>query len=183
MVGSSLDRLVCGRFRAAVVWAMIPLAIWSGQLSAGCICADGHYEPFCRAHLCPGRHAGDAEQAQSACSCCGCSWCARASSTESSRVCCTGDIDCCHRPSSPHQPVGIGQCLQGKACCTPVVQSQVIPPVVTSSRLAGDHHLPALCATILDVSCPVIGLLSTRRLETDTGPPLDLVVKLRRLVI
>ena len=60
------------------------MAIMNGlPFAAGCICADGHYEPVCHADLC---HADKGD--------CGCPCCAHHS-------CCKGDLACCRQRTAP----------------------------------------------------------------------------------
>ena len=42
-----------------MILAMVPLAMLNAlPLAAGCICADGHYEPVCHAGAMPDWHVG-----------------------------------------------------------------------------------------------------------------------------
>lgn len=181
MVGMPLIRLVQSRFRTTVVWAMMPLAFLTGQPVSGCICADGHYEPLCRAELCPGKTG--AERQTTADACCGCSCCAKHSGQRNSD-CCKRATGCYGRSANPHQGGTEGMGVTDNSCCTPVVRAQAIPTIVNLTRVVDDHHVPALCSVTLELPCPIHGSSAARRLERDTGsPPSDLVIILRRLVI
>ncbi len=71
--------------RICLVLAMMPLTIFSGRTMAGCVCADGHFEPFCtggfvRSNAVHGAHLG-------------CANCASKSTAKSSakHSCCGGE--------------------------------------------------------------------------------------------
>jgi hypothetical protein len=183
MVGLSLCRSIRRRLRAVGVWVMVPLAFSSGVPVSGCICADGHYEPICRADLCQGGQTGETQKPLTA-ACCGCSCCAPGKS-EGSRHCCTdNNTACCRGSANSSRNDSSGNGVQGKGCCTPFVQAQVIPPITASPSLPDDHHSTAIGATTLDLPRLVVTTNASRRVEMDIGPPPDdLVVSLGRLLI
>lgn len=166
MVSKWLLRLVRGRVRTAVTLAVLPLAIMNGlPLAAGCVCADGHYEPVCHAGLCRAEK-GD----------CGCSCCAHHS-------CCKGATACRRQCPAPLKDDTLGKRIAGNPCCTPVVH-EAIPTVVTMPVVIDVHQLSALTVAAVDMpfSAPVAKLAFGA--DFDTGrPPSDLVVTLHRLVI
>jgi hypothetical protein len=171
MISAPLRRSVCRRFRAAAVWAMLPLVLLSGQPVFGCICADGRYEPFCRIQLWPGSQT-DARQPTVEKTRCGRSCCEKGAVDQGARDCCKGETNGC----------GQSDGAAGGKGCTPIVKSQVVPPVVTPQQIADQQDVPAVCPAHLNASS--ISLTIGRHWELDTGlPPVDLVVILQRLVI
>jgi hypothetical protein len=153
------------RLRAAVILAMLPLAMLSAlPLAAGCICADGHYEPIC--------HAG---QSQAGMAGCGCSCCAHHS-------CCSGKVCCHHSVVNPREHVP-GQHLDGSGCCTPVVR-QAIPTIVNSSAVVDSELVTALIVSPIELPHFEEALKIGQHFDFDTGcPPNDLVITFQRLVI
>src|SRR4051812_24188906 len=84
MVSILQRRSIRRRLRATVLLAMVPLAMLNASpLAAGCICADGHYEPVC--------HAGQCNARLSAPDCC------------AHHDCCSGKVCCHHSTTNPHQ--------------------------------------------------------------------------------
>ena len=153
------------RLRAAVTLALLPLAMLSAlPLAAGCICADGHYEPIC--------HAG---QSQASMANHGCSCCAR-------RSCCSGK-GCCHHSAVNSRNQIPGQHLDSSGCCTPVVRP-AIPTVVNSSAVVDSELATALVVSSIELPHFEGALKITRHFDFDTGcPPNDLVITFERLVI
>jgi hypothetical protein len=180
MVGRSKSSFARGRFRATVIWALVPLALWNGRPVSGCVCADGHFERNCPVLAARMRQTeGQRSERESYCGCAGCA--AVGSDKKDSRSC-HNETGCCERSSPSQRPDGTE--VDSKNCCRPAVQSPLLPPLVTSIQLADDHHLPALLAASLE-SASSLGATHVRyRVDNDTGPPpRDLVVTLRRLVI
>ena len=130
MLGKQQVRLIRGRTRAVVLWAMMPLAIFSGRPVSGCICADGHYELFCRGRLNAGKDLAfghkHSQAATGACSCCD-----SGHGGKVHRSCCQGKSDCCQTPSNADSnKVRVA----GKSCCTPVLRSELVSVIAGPSR-------------------------------------------------
>lgn len=177
MVRASLNRLVRSRFRAIVAWAMVPLAVLSGRPVSGCICADGHYEPVCRAALCAGSNSTAGPRNST--SCCGCSCCGQTLSDQSPSRC-KDRTSCCQKAGALHPADGRSL---SKKCCTPVVgiQAVVKAKVERATSNAVVHSLDVLApiASVADVQTHGPAWI----VPHDTGPPVDLVITLRRLLI
>lgn len=165
MLSKWLLRLVRGRVRTAVTLAVLPLAIMNGlPLAAGCICADGHYEPVCHAGV---SHAGKGDYSRPCCA---------------HHSCCKGALPDCRQCSAPLKD-GHGQRVCELPCCTPVVHDAV-PTVVNSSEMLDVQSSPALVVAVIELPSSVAIAAIGHRIESDAGPPPDdLVVTLRRLVI
>ena len=174
MVAKRLIRLIRRRLRPTVALAMVPLAILNAwPVLAGCICADGHYEPVCNAGLCRA-DAGD----------CGCSYCAERASNRGISNCCNAKTHCCHRRSetSPQNNDG-GKQVSGNGCCTPIVHVAA-PAVITMPHTIDLHQTPVLMLVAVTVPLSTFTASFTNRVEVENDlPPNDLVVALQRLVI
>jgi len=144
---------------------MVPLAMLNAlPLAAGCICADGHYEPVCHAGQC---RTGMAD--------CGCACCAHHS-------CCSGKIRCNRSTVNPHEQIP-DQHVSNSGCCTPLVH-QATPTIVTSSAAVDSQQIAALIMAPIDLPYSGEALKIGRHVDFDTGrPPHDLVITLQRLVI
>ena len=166
MVSKWLVRLVRGQIRTVVTLTVLPLAVMNGlPFAAGCICADGHYEPVCQADLC---HAGKGN--------CGCSSCAHHS-------CCNGATACCRQRAAQLKDNAAAMQIAGKPCCTPVVH-EAVPTVVDSPQLIDVHPSAALIVAVIELPSSVAIAATGHRIEFGTArPPDDLVITLRRLVI
>jgi len=147
-----------------VLLVMVPLAMLNAwPLAAGCICADGHYEPVCHAAEC-----------RTGMSDCGCACCAH-------HNCCSGKA-CCHRSAKSHEQM-LGQHVGDSGCCTPLIH-QATPTVVNTSPLVDGQHVMALVMVPIDLPYFGEALKIRRQTDFDTGrPPNDLVITLQRLVI
>ena len=169
MFFTTLRRLIRHHCRRAVAMAIIPLAILNGApFAQGCICADGHYEPICRAAAC---RVGQSD--------CGRQCCAK-QTHYAGHSCCTGPHAHHAAPTKP----AIGQTF-GNPCCTPVVH-QAMPTVVAAPQVAPGDGITALNTTAVEPPYVLAVELMhvTHRAELGTGPPPgDLVVSLQRLVI
>lgn len=175
MFTTSLIRLARRWLRTTMFVGMVPLVILNGLPAGGCICADGHYEPFC--HGCASRAAHRVETNASAHrSCCQRACCAGRTAINAKRSCCKS---CCQRTSTrtPNVPSVNGP------CCTPVAQNPATP-VVKVSPATVDHQGLSLFVVATDLPSLAIAAHHGRPVEIDMGPPPDdLVVTLRRLII
>jgi hypothetical protein len=165
MIYTTLRRFIRRRCQMAVALAIMPLAILNGlPIAEGCICADGHYEPVCRAHLgqsnddhsCCAKHSGRMEHA-----------------------CCAG-MHTCHLATEKSN----GQQRLGDRCCTPLVHQAV--PVVSATPQFDSPDQTAVWNAVAIESPTFLSLAmhGGHCVEVDTGtPPNDLVVTLQRLII
>ena len=156
---------------AFIVWGMIPLAVYAGLPSTGCLCANGQFKFFCShryqsvaVQVLSGRAAGCAEEQISAdCSCC------------SAAIGAEHEDDCCqHGGALP------GNGIQSQRCCQPVLSAPNLSWVVVASP--SDR---SLCLTVCHVETGAIAhsAVAVETIKFDTGPPLDRVVAFRHLLI
>jgi hypothetical protein len=154
--------------RRILVLAMVPLVFLNSlSVSAGCICADGHYEPVCRVVRC---HAGKSD--------CGCECCAAQSCCQQKRV---------GRDPAEDSTGNTGLALRvtrANGCCTPVVHQPIsgvidtprtFDPETNSAAVAIPSSNRALSFSEAKKTIPF--QLGCDRL------PIDLVVCLHRLII
>jgi hypothetical protein len=172
MLGVRPTRFVRRHYRAAVVWAAIPLAVFNGRTVVGCGCF-GHFEPVCHCGCCGGQHG------KSRCSCC-----TRHGFSHGSCYCCNHSdaASRCDTADSSSHP-GAGQSLQGHRCKSFVLH-EVTPVTVAPYVAAGDLHESIFA--LADFGLPLVFSQSRvgKVVDFDTGPPPDdLVVILHRLVI
>lgn len=167
------------RLRAAVLWAMMPLALVGARPSGGCICADGHYEPVCMAQQCRGR-AGASGNSASPTACCGCSCCRSAGQQTDCcihRTCCST----CSADSTQDESTQAGWRATRSCCCHPVPATPTVATVKTV-ELEFDAALNVdLLSSIAITAQAQHGRVVQAFL--DTGPPPDLVLTLQRLLI
>ena len=183
MIDAQLNRTIRRRSRAVVMWAMVPLALLSGRPVSGCICADGHYEPFCGGGP---RLASDAASQQTAGDATGrgCSCCDKSRADDRNRSCCNAKTDCCRRSSSAHRADSSDARVAGKSCCTPVLRTDLVTIAASSWQLSDEQQLSVLCTAALALPSTGIATGAGQPVGSDTGPPPDdLVVTLRRLLI
>lgn len=173
MIGPSKSRFAGGRFRAIVIWSMVPLAFWNGSPTFGCVCADGNFKTNCPALA--ARVLEETRQPSKSQNCCCC--CADKGLDLSV---CHSEPQCCEHADSS----GDESQVCGKNCCKPVVRAPLLPPVVGAVQFADDHHLPALHAFTLESTVTLDATRVDHPVVSDTYPPPgDLVITLRRLVI
>lgn len=163
-------RAIRSKSRAFLLWAMMPLALFSARPNSGCICADGHYEPVCLASSRGSRSLALGETPMGGC--CGCS-CCRAIGNPSL----SGGQSCCSRAASHAQPKGISQ---SSGCCHPLPPTQV----VASAKLT----LVDFDATSAEMVSPIAVLSSVVAWpatieQIELGAPPDLVLTLQRFLI
>ena len=163
MVGNRIIRSFRRRFRLVAVMAMMPLAALNGYAS-GCMCTDPS---------CPSSHVSQSG------SCCGCSCC-----TEG---CCGGSHCCCCQSTTEDKPTSSdGQPAAGETQCHCIPGFESIAAVNSDSKAQSLDLQPVALSSIplldlTDALKPSIGRHAPD--ARDTGPPTDLVVELRRLVI
>lgn len=170
------------RRRAVIACAMIPLVALSGLPAFGCICADGHFEPRCKAVR---YAAGDQSNLslKAARDCCGRSCCAQHSADGPPHRCCQGHPERDVPSYSANARTGAPS-ITGKSCCTPFVQAAIVATIANSLKAVDDHQLPAIDAVTIAITDSYAGVRSCPHFLADIGPPPDdLVVMLGRLVI
>lgn len=144
-----------------LTWAMVAIAVWISWPSSACICADGGFKLFC-----------DAQSRPSA-----------------GQPSCAGD--CCQHRALIAQPTDANDCCQHQVAlgngrtgqrCTPVLNPPAVAPVPASIAVSCDQ---ATAVPIVAIECPyaAIGFSHAWLASLDTGPPLDRVIVLQRLLI
>jgi len=173
MLAGRINRVVRRHFRAALVWAAIPLAAFNGRTVVGCGCF-GHFEAVCHCGCCGGT------EGHSACSCCS----AYHPDHSNCSCCLLGSQPTARCSVASHEPMAKNGSTLERHHCTSIAMRTVVPATVTHSIDLTDLHSWTLA--IADHGLPPsngnshLGSFS----EIDTGPPPgDLVVILHRLVI
>lgn len=178
----SLNRAFRNRLGAVAVWAMVPVALWNGRADGGCICADGHFEPVCKAAHCPsGLQGAQVRPVQNGS--CGCSCCKNVEARRGNAELCRTKRGCCEKSGTHDANDHAGKSVGGEGCCTPVAQAQAVATVVPTPRIDDHQHSSALVAILQDSPGVLGAVRATRLVDVDTGPPTNLVITLRRLVI
>lgn len=162
------------QFSAVVVWGMIPLAVWAGAPSSGCLCASGQFKLFC-AH---DHHAPHLDASHDS----GC--CAVGQASDAHCQQCAVDLeqrhgehegDCCqHGSESP------GDGVRARSCCQPVLNAL---SMVSAPVSAPDHDAPAVAVEVAEP--PAIACLArfVEAVDFDTGPPQDRIIAFGHLLL
>jgi len=178
MVGASLFKLLNRRFYSGVIWAMIPLAVASGIPTVSCACVDCHCGSACAFGKC-GSAGGDAvESTHQACHCpCCCG--GHCSGACCCCGCCKGKQGTSNASTSQH-PAGKGFGAPPSNNCRVSIAAVVCIP---TTMVTADKQL--VLVVDLFSATPSFGTLwgVDRTAEIDSGPPVDLVLTLNRLVI
>lgn len=159
------------RLSAAIAWAMMPLAVWAGMPSTGCVCANGHIKLFCQ------HSAGSSGHARHDSSGSGTGCCASEDAVECDHdhgTDCCGTGDCCHSAKSAASGIA------SKACCKPILTAPIVAPQMVS---VPQDQAPAIVAAVQDVGALVRPAFVVEVDEFNTGPPLDRVIVFRSLLI
>ncbi|HEX7450247.1 MAG TPA: hypothetical protein VF306_21995 [Pirellulales bacterium] len=163
------------RFRtplsAIAVWTMIPLAVFAGMPSTGCLCANGQFKFFCGHQY----HADAAHGGKAIPGCCAadhaatadCGSCVAMPAAEY-------DGDCCQ-----HSAVLPGDGVRSRSCCQPVFNAAGISPAKVSTP-CGDSCADVCLTETIAIRHPAV---ASNIDEFDTGPPLDRVLAFRHLLI
>jgi hypothetical protein len=171
MLGVRPTRFLRHHYRAALVWAAIPLAVFNGRTVVGCGCF-GHFESVCHCGCCSGTKAGANK------------CCTGHGFNQSGRSCCNKSASTIHcNTAAGNSRLACGQSLQGPRC-TSIVLHEVTPVTVAPNANAGDLHESIFA--LADVGLPLVFSQSQvgQVVDFHTGPPPnDLVITLHRLVI
>ncbi len=171
-------RFVRRHYRAALIWAAMPLAVFNGRTVVGCGCF-GHFESECHCGCCSEMQDGGKHHGKPTCACC-----AGHGFGHSSCPCCnhSGLAHQCSSDNSDSQSA-CGRAI-GEHHCKSMVRHEVTPVTVASITDAGVLHVSFFA---LAAFCPPRYVSEShvgRVVDFDTGPlPSDLVVTLHRLVI
>ena len=178
MSGIRPAQFVRRHFRAAVVWAALPLVVFSGRTVVGCGCF-GHFESPCHCGCCSDLQDAGTQRGKAACSSC-----TGPVSSYGIRPCCSDTeptnlsdmADCDSQSDSSRQ----WQCNH----CKLIVRYEVTPATVAPSVDANDFHEPNFVFTNVAMAHIFSQAPVRRAADCDIGPPpKDLVITLQRLVI
>ncbi|HJT35706.1 MAG TPA: hypothetical protein VJ783_27000 [Pirellulales bacterium] len=157
---------------AVVVWGMIPLAVFVGMPSTGCLCANGQFKLFCghrnqsAAVLIGSAHAG---------------CCAAHHADEADCDCCLAPKAAEHQADCCQHGAGLpGEGMQSRTCCQPVFNPVSMSPVAVSAPC---DDLLILTVCLIETGAIAYPAVAAEVGEFDTGPPLDRVVAYRHLLI
>jgi hypothetical protein len=152
--------------RTCLVLAMIPLTVFNGRATAGCICSDGHFELFCRGGGCC---SGASKNQQTGF--CGCGKCCGQSKPGTKKSCFAGKgvPSGCAQHSESDKP---GNCCH-PLTHSPMVANQHFAPQIEIELLAFDHTVavslpPAVVEQFVSVQA------------VDSGPPRERLQLLQR---
>jgi hypothetical protein len=140
---------------------MVLLAVFASLPATSCYCADGHLKLFCAGHSAGTRLPAD-NAAKS--SCCGCEHGSRPADNLD---------DCCHGKNSS-KPCG--------KCCKEISKS-LTTIVASASTPALRLHLFAVLPAEVVVPHAFLSLRNAQLGRIESGPPVDLVITLRTLLI
>jgi hypothetical protein len=169
MIGKLVTRAIRHRWKAAVIWAMVPLAILNAHSVAGCLSSTGHFEPGCRCwESSPDALTG----------CCHC-------------PCCAGKTVCCCKlkPCGTHSLTGTSQRTpangwQSEGHCTPMALYAVTPAIKSSIQVSDHSASIDLTVAIIDLPLSYAQTTVEHIAPLDSGPPPNnLVVELHRFLI
>ncbi len=182
MIAPQIARFVRRWMYSGTIWAMIPLAAWGGMPIAQCAC------DFCQCgskcdHILHGNGTGANGSSLPTKNSCGTDGAIdRCCSDGQRRCCCEAGVACGGQVANDaaRKPVGNGFGIAGAPSCRMTVTT--VPAVRAQLVVMCDYHLATLQ---LDDSQPFAKPVKPFDLRDplDTGPPSDLVVTLRRLVI
>ncbi len=159
------------RFQTAIVFVLMPLALWGGRPISGCICADGHFEPVCKASLGAGAscdsHKVDASRSagHGKASCCQQSSKARTS--------------CCDSRNREPAPNGSEIGSTSESSCEPATHPDILVPRVES--LECDLHLASAIDSVHVISGSAPSTISLFDSGGLSGA--ERIVVLRRLLL
>jgi hypothetical protein len=174
MFSKSTIRFIRRGFAASMVWAMIPLAALAGLPTASCACVKCECGAACVfASHSPSSCAGGEK---AACSACCCNHCPCAGTFH---CCCLAKLAAAKKPTCQLVPGKGFNSPDSNGCRTSIT---AVAGIRATSVAIADGYQP------LSMDVPGVALSSTSswsldRTSLNTGPPLDLVVTLRRLVI
>ena len=155
----------------ALALALVAVMVMGAGPRVGCICSDGHYEPFCWSMATGADERGNESTRPTRCSCC--------AAAES----CSGTKSCCQSKQSSGKSDGRAA-VQKPCCCNPVLIGAAVYLKQRDSQVAAAkpaNPLPLVCDRIAPVvqdwDLDAIGR------QRHSLPPPDLVIRLHRLTI
>jgi len=174
MLSNSITRFVRRGFSASMVWAMIPLAALAGLPTASCACLKCQCGAACEfaSHSASSRAGGE----PAGCSTCCCNHCPCAGT---SHCCCLAKLAAAKKLVCQHLPGKGFNSPESSGCRTSIT---AVAGIRATTVAIADGYQP------LSLDVPAVALSDTSsgsldRTSLNGGPPVDLVVTLRRLVI
>ena len=159
------------RQSAAIIWGMIPLAVWAGLPRTACVCANGQIKLVCR-HVATSHMPDDHESDRHSCCVDTHEVAAEADSDHEADCCSSGS--CCHGAAQGEPGIG------SKACCKPIL---AVPSLAPESTTVTCDQALAVVSLVDDIGALYRPAFSRDVAEVDTGPPLDRVILFRSLLI
>src|SRR5262249_3392027 len=154
MSGKRLIRSIRSRLPAAVIWAMVPLAAFSGRSVSGCLSPSGHFDPSCRCLT------GGLAVCHCHCSKCG------------------GGASCCCKSKALAGQRASGSGVQNERCRT--VGFYTVTTAINASKVstssADSHQSADLAVLATDQPCALANTSGQHVAELNTGPPPDNLV-------
>lgn len=158
--------------RTCLVLVMIPLTMFSGRATAGCVCGDGHFEPLCRGGACCASSSNGSQRGPCGCAKCCCS--SKKAAQTSAKLSCCG----------AQQPTSSFFRLNGEAtqsCCHPLTLLPMMAEEVITSGV--DTELAALQHTVSVSEFPPVVEQPVRVYVVNSGPPRVRLVLLQRFLL
>lgn len=156
-------------FHAVLVWGLIPWTLIATRPVAGCVCSDGHFEPFCGGKSCCSEKAkGINAGISSARSCC-----RSRQAIHSKRKCCQRQANAAEIPVRPTVSDG--------NCCHPIGNVPLMIAKIISLDLS--PALPVFAKVIAPTVIPVVREWSVPPFCVDSGPPIERLSQLQRWLI
>jgi hypothetical protein len=163
------------RFRALIVWAMMPLSVVNGQAIVGCGCT-GHFETACHCLSCDSSSAAGQPARNSAQQ-------SVASHAGNTQACC-----CAHHSASAPKDHESSSTSASSGFMPHQCTSQVLrlgeSVIAVSPQISDQVDVTISRATLLDLPATFAMDGTVHAFSFDSGPPpCDYVVTLRRLII
>lgn len=173
---SQIRRMFRRLFSAGLAWLMVPLVVWGGVPAVSCACVNCQCGAACEFHAGVGYSSAQCCQPKIACCCCGCGHCPCAAGC----CCCGGSHKAPNQESTCSRLPGKSVGSQPDHRCRASVSAQdAVQFVIVKAT-----DLPSFAAGAVQ---PIRSIDCNRALQSagefNTGPPPDLVVTLRKLVI
>src|SRR5262245_17532386 len=153
--------LIRRRASGLAIWGMTALALWTSFPRAACLCANGEFKFFCA-------HGGSAAK--------------RSSSTDLA----VSKVDCCHGNAATEADRADRTTPPAAQCshkgCTRVTNPPVVAPAPHSSHVTTDSA-EAVATIPVGILVPSATYAVPQAPTNGTGPPVDLVISLHRILI
>lgn len=157
-------------FRAILVWGLIPWTLIATRPVAGCVCSDGHFEPFCNGKSCCSEKIKGANAGVSTARSC----CRRSKQVVNSKR------KCCQRRANTTELPACSEVSDGN-CCHPVGNVPLVIAKIIS--LESSPELPVFAKIVAPTLIPAVREWSFPPFCVDTGPPIERLSQLQRWLI